>query len=110
MRVFSATLATETNTFAPLPTGVGSYEEGARFAAGHHPNAPTLFSGPLWAARQRAATHGLTLAEGLVAFAMPGGVTTRVAHEALRDELLADLRAAMPVDIVLRGRPAGARA
>jgi microcystin degradation protein MlrC len=103
MKVFSASLATETNTFAPLPTGLGSYEAGARFAAGQHPNAPTLFSGPLWAARQRAATHGLTLAEGLVAFAMPGGVTTRVAHETLRDELLADLRAAMPVDIVLLG-------
>ena len=103
MKVFSATLATETNTFAPLPTGVGSYEEGARFAAGHHPNTPTLFSGTLWAARQRAAAHGLTLAEGLVAFAMPAGITTRVAHETLRDELLADLRAAMPVDIVLLG-------
>lgn len=103
MKVFSASLATETNTFAPLPTGLRSYEEGARFAAGQHPNAPTLFSGPLWAARQRALEHGLTLTEGLVAFAMPAGATTRVAHETLRDELLADLQAAMPVDIVLLG-------
>jgi len=103
MKVFSATLATETNTFAPLPTGLRAYTEGGRHAAGTHPDEPTLFSGPLWAARQRAAQHGLTLAEGLVAFAMPGGVTTRAAHETLRDELLADLRAAMPVDIVLLG-------
>jgi microcystin degradation protein MlrC len=103
MRVFSATLATETNTFAPLPTGLKAYEEGGRYAAGHHPTSPTLFSGPMWAARQRATEHGLTLIEGLVAFAMPAGITTRVAHETLRAELLADLKAALPVDIVLLG-------
>jgi hypothetical protein len=27
MRVFTATLATETNTFAPMPTGLASYRE-----------------------------------------------------------------------------------
>ena len=103
MRVFSATLATETNTFAPMPTGLAAFEERGLFAAGGHPDAPTLFTGPLWAARLRAKDLGLTLAEGLCAFAMPAGTTTRHAHETLRDRLLDDLRAAMPVDVVLLG-------
>jgi microcystin degradation protein MlrC len=29
MRVFSAALATETNTFAPMPTGLSSFHERA---------------------------------------------------------------------------------
>jgi microcystin degradation protein MlrC len=39
----------------------------------------------------------------MVAAANPGGLVTRAAYETLRDELLADLQAAMPVDIVLLG-------
>ena len=103
MRVFTATLATETNTFAPMPTGLAAFREGGYFPAGQHPAQPTLFSGPLWAARQRAADQDWTLIEGLVAFAQPGGVTTREAWQTLRDELLADLRAALPVQMVLLG-------
>jgi microcystin degradation protein MlrC len=103
MRVFTASLATETNTFAPMPTGLASFRESGYFPAGTHPPHLTLFSGPLWAARQRAAAQGWTLVEGLVAFAQPSGVTTRHAWQTLRDELLADLRAAGPVQMVLLG-------
>ena len=93
MRVFTASLATETNTFAPMPTGLDSFKvDGAYFPAGTHPDAMTLFAGPLWAARQRAHAQGWTLIEGLVAAAQPTGITSRQACEALRDELLADLR------------------
>ncbi len=46
---------------------------------------------------------GWTLFEGKCAFATPSGVTTRHAYETLRDNLLADLKAAMPVDLVLLG-------
>jgi microcystin degradation protein MlrC len=63
----------------------------------------SMFAGPLHAARQRAAEHGWTLVEGLVAAAQPGGITIRHAYETLRDQLLADLRAALPVDLVLLG-------
>ena len=103
MRVFTATLATETNTFAPMPTGLASYREAGCFAAGKHPDRLTLFAAPLWALRQRAPERGWHVVEGLVAMAQPSGITTRVAHETLRDELLADLRAALPVDMVLLG-------
>jgi microcystin degradation protein MlrC len=37
MRVFTASLATETNTFAPLPTGLAAFHEGGYHPAGTHP-------------------------------------------------------------------------
>jgi microcystin degradation protein MlrC len=103
MRVFSGSLATETNTFGPMPTGLASFQDRGYFRAGQHPNQMTLFSGPLWAARLRGAEQGWDLVEGMVAGAQPSGTTTRHAYETLRDELLADLRAALPVDMVLLG-------
>jgi len=103
MKVFSATLATETNTFSPIPTGLDSFRQGNWFPAGAHPPEMTLVSGPLFAARQRAQSLGLSLAEGLVAAAQPSGRVTRSAYETLRDQVLADLDAAGPVGIVLLG-------
>jgi len=109
LRVFVGALATETNTFSPLPTGVASFAEEELFRAGEHPAAPTgsLFSAPLYAARE-AARDPLRAArwlvrEGLVASAQPAGRVARAAHAALRDELLEDLRRALPVDVVLLG-------
>ena len=103
MRVFSASLATETNTFAPMPTGMASFKERGYFAAGQHPDQMQFFAGPLWAARLRGEERGWSLVEGMVAAAQPSGVIPRAVYEALRDELLGDLRAALPVDVVLLG-------
>ena len=103
MRVFSATLATETNTFAPMPTGLSSFKERGYYKAGQHPDHMSFFAGPLWAARLRGRPQGWTLLEGVVAAAQPSGITTRAAYETLRDELLADLKAALPLDMVLLG-------
>lgn len=103
MRVFSASLATETNTFGPMPTGIASFKDRGYFPAGQHPDALTIYSGPLWAARIRGKEKGWTLLEGMVAGAQPSGITTRHAYETLRDEMLNDLRAALPVDMVLLG-------
>jgi microcystin degradation protein MlrC len=103
MRVFSATLATETNTFAPMPTGLSSFHERGYYKAGQHPDHMSFFAGPLWAARLRGKPLGWDLVEGMVAGAQPSGTTTRHAYETLREELLSDLRAALPVDMVLLG-------
>ena len=103
MRVFAATLATETNTFSPIPTGLESFTDRGVYRAGEHPDEPTLFTAPLWVARQRAKSNNWQVIEGLCAFAQPAGITTRAAYETLRDELLGDLRRALPVDIVLLG-------
>ena len=38
------------------------------------------------------------ISRGLLAYAMPAGFTPKPVYESLRDELIADLKAAMPVD------------
>lgn len=102
MRVFSAVLATETNTFSPIPTGLSSFvEDGTYYPAGHHPDHMTLYGGQLWAARERGKREGWTLFEGLTASAQPAGKTTRAAYETLRDQILSDLENVLPVDMVL---------
>jgi microcystin degradation protein MlrC len=103
MRVFAASLGTETNTFSPIPTGADAFNAHGYFPAGKHPDHLLFFAAPLWVARQVCAVEGWTLIEGLVAGAQPGGVTTRKVYEALRDELLDDLSSALPVQMVLLG-------
>jgi len=103
MKIFSGSLATETNTFSPIPTGLSAYRARGYYPAGQHPDRMQMFSGPLWAARQRAQGKDWTLVEGLTAGATPAGITTRHAYETLRDELLGDLKRAGRVDIALFG-------
>lgn len=100
MRVFSAGIATETNTFATLPTGMGHFALGGIHRRGQvredlalPPTERRL--------RQLAKEGGHELVEGLMAHAQPLGRTVQAVWEALRDELLADLRAAMPVQAVI---------
>ena len=101
MRVFSGGIATETNTFAPMPTGLASFRDRGYFPAGKHPDHFNFFAGPLWAARLRGKDQGWQLKEGMIAAAQPSGTTTRAAYEELRAELLGDLRQALPVDMVV---------
>ncbi|BBK30524.1 microcystin degradation protein MlrC [Stella humosa] len=103
MRCFTASLGTETNTFSPMLTSKQDFLDEFYAPAGQHPDRPTLFAGPLWAARKRIATKGWTVIEGTCAFAQPAGITTRAAYEDLRDEILGQLKAALPVDMVLMG-------
>jgi microcystin degradation protein MlrC len=86
-----------------MPTGLASFRARGYYRAGTHPQELNFFAGPLYAARQRAAANGWVVIEGMVAAAQPGGITTRAAYETLRDELLDDLRAALPVDMVVLG-------
>ena len=51
MRIFAASLATETNSFSPIPTSRASYEQTMYFPPGKHPDRGTLCTGPLWVAR-----------------------------------------------------------
>jgi microcystin degradation protein MlrC len=100
-RLFTACLGTETNSFSPIPTGRSVFEGTMLVRGGAHGDAPGLFALPLILWRERARALGWEVVEGLAAFAQPAGDTTRATFEALRDEILADLRAAMPVDAVM---------
>ncbi|MGQ7847419.1 M81 family metallopeptidase [Granulosicoccus sp. 3-233] len=103
MRVFTASLATETNTFSPVPTDRSSFEEAFYAAPGDHPDTPTLCSAVIPVLRRRAVSDGFELVEGTAAWAEPGGYLRLDHYEALRDEILQQLEAAMPVDCVVLG-------
>jgi len=104
MRLFTATIATETNTFSPLPTSMEAYREGVFLRPGEHPDDTALMcTAPLFVARRRAALDGFTLIEGSCFAASPAGLTNRADYETMRDEILAQVKAALPLDGVLLG-------
>ena len=104
MRLFAATIATETNTFSPLPTSLEAYKDCVFLRPGEHPEeTPLMCTAPLWVARRRAKKEGFTLVEGSCFAASPAGTTNRADYEFMRDEILGQLRAAMPIDGVLLG-------
>src|SRR5947207_6143193 len=103
MRIFVASLATETNSFSPVPTNRESYEQTLYFPPGKHPDRGTLCTGPLWVARRRAKQEGFELIEGSCFWAEPSAPTQQASYESMRDEVLAQLKAALPVDGVLLG-------
>lgn len=103
MRVFAASLATETNTFSPIPTDLSSFYGTFYAPPGKHPDTPTLCSAPMVVARRRAREDGFTLIEGTATWAEPAGIVSQATYETLRDEILGQLREALPVDAVILG-------
>jgi len=104
MRIFSATIATETNTFSPMPTSLAAFKESVFLRPGEHPeDAPRMCTAPLFVARKRAAKDGFTLIEGSCFAASPAGTVNRADYEFMRDEVLGQLQAALPLDGLLLG-------
>ncbi len=103
MRIFTAALATETNTFAPIWIDRRAFEASLYAPPGEHPQTPTLCTAPITVGRELAAKEGFTLIEGTAAWADPAGPINRATYEGLRDEILGQLQAALPVDAVVLG-------
>lgn len=103
MRIFTAALATETNTFSPICVDRRAFEASLYALPGEHPQTPTLCTAPLTVGRRVAAEKGWELIEGTATWADPAGLVNRETFEGLRDEILAQLRAALPVDAVVMG-------
>lgn len=101
MRIFIATLGTETNTFASFPTALEDFHDCFWNEADIASAAPSPWSGPGQTWLKRAQQEGWEVVQSLFAFANPAGPTTRHAYETMRDRILSDLRAARPVDAVL---------
>lgn len=98
MRIFAGGIATETNTFAPVPTSLEDFRvQRGSDAPNGEPSCGLIFN--VW--RRQAQTRGDDFVFGLMASAEPSGITVRTAYESLRDELLRDLQTALPVDLVL---------
>jgi microcystin degradation protein MlrC len=100
LRVFAGGLATETNSFSPLPTG---YDDFAKARAGDPTEArDRIFFGRSFRAYEAVARErGADLVLGSYCFATPAGPPPAAVYARLRDELLAELDAALPVDGVL---------
>ena len=103
MHIFLAALAHETNSFSPIPTTLRSFEEGVLYRPGDDEAALGRALGfpgygfLIDVARE----HGDQVTAGLCAWAQPGGAVARPVYESLRDELLAQLAVAGPVDAVV---------
>ena len=100
MKVLIAQLATETNTFAAFPTGLGAYEEYGIFHGDASTKAPKGSGEFMHFMRQMIEIDGNEVVESLCAFCQPAGRTVRSVYEDLRDSVLRDVRAAMPLDAV----------
>ncbi len=101
LRMFMAALLTETNTFAPLPTGHDSFHNAGFHRTGGSLARPAWANIPLIEWRRLAEAAQLEVVESLCADARSAGTTVRATYEGLRDAILNDLRHAGPVDIVL---------
>ncbi|MGH8298772.1 MAG: M81 family metallopeptidase [Steroidobacteraceae bacterium] len=102
MRLFTAGLITETNTFAPWPTGKRGFSETGPFrgdATTRGRDDETGVLAGVW--KELAQRDGHEFMEGFFAHAQPSGPTLQSVYEEYRDELLAELQARMPVDVAL---------
>jgi microcystin degradation protein MlrC len=99
--VFAAGLQSETNTFAPWPTGARAFAEGGvlRGEAALEGRGPDHETARLWRDRCRRDGHDFT--PSLFAWAQPSGPIVQAVYEDMRDEILADLEAKGPFDVVL---------
>jgi microcystin degradation protein MlrC len=102
MRLFAAGLITETNTFAPWPTGRRGFSASGPFRGDAttrgRDNEIGVLAG-IWKAL--ADRDGHEFVEGFFAHAQPSGPTVQSVYEEYREEILAELRARMPVDVAL---------
>lgn len=101
MTVFIAALVHETNTFSPLPTTRRSFSEGVLHQTG---NAQTLAQAKQLVGYCDALAIAAAKGEHAIcrpaALAQPAGTVPSQVYETLRDDLIADLVAAGPVDKV----------
>lgn len=102
MKVFCSTLLHESNSFSPLPTTLDNYRGDFCFLPSTREGADILESGSHnMVLRAACQARGYHIVDGIHAGAAPSAPTKQEDYEALRDEMMQRLRAAMPVDMVL---------
>ena len=102
MRIYAAGLSTETNTFAPWPTGMQGFSEEGPYRGDVTIKSPQSEMGMLaasWASLCR--EHGYEFVEGFFAHAHPSGRTVQSVYETLRDTIVEDVRTKGPFDVIL---------
>jgi microcystin degradation protein MlrC len=101
LRIFIASLVTETNTFSPIPTGEPSFAERLLRRGDGTRQTPSGGNVPLIEWRRMAEADGHEIVESLAAYAAPAGRTLKATYEKFRAIVTEDLRAAGRVDAVL---------
>ncbi|GAA2859358.1 M81 family metallopeptidase [Aminobacter niigataensis] len=101
MRIFSACLSLEANTFSPMATSYQTFLAEQAWRPGEHPAEPTMQTAAFWVARRRAEAEGYTFIPGSCFWSTPNGTATRDAYERIRAEILEQLSAALPLDGVI---------
>lgn len=100
MRLFTASLAHESSGFSPIPTSIENFRE----ALLHRPSRGEIVPGRLTsiecALTDKAITRGHDVTESIGAAAMPSGPMVKADYESVREEIVADLRKALPVDAI----------
>jgi microcystin degradation protein MlrC len=98
MKLFIASLATETNTFSPMPTSLKSFHvtRGGDYSA-YPPFKDSVLA--LW--HKMGNARGWDVTESICALAEPAGKTLKAVYEFFRNEILHDLEVAGKVDAVL---------
>ena len=77
MKLFTAVLGTETNTFSPFLTGLENFERTMLVRNGEHGDDPRTFGLVQVKWKEMAQARGWEVVESLAAFAMPAGITLR---------------------------------
>lgn len=104
IRIVTGGIAQETNTFQWEPTTLPDFQKGSSgIVRGDDiiamDGTGTIYGGIVAEAKRQ----GVELIPTTYGHAVPGGRVSREAFETMRDEILAGIRAAMPVDGVLLG-------
>lgn len=101
-RVFIAGLSHETNSFSPMPTALRNFENDICYRPGDPSGRPAALAFPGYGdAISVALERRDEVVEGPCFWTQPSGPMTRAHYEVLRDEILAGLRTAGPVDMVI---------
>src|SRR5581483_9958121 len=100
VKILFAALSTETNTFSPIPTGHAAFHGRDYFRSDGSRHPPLHANVALTERRKLAEADGHQCGESIGTSAEPAGTTLRAVYEDLRDTVLADLKAALPVDVV----------
>jgi microcystin degradation protein MlrC len=101
MRIFTAGVITETNTFSPSPTGLRGFEEGGLYRGDCSTADHTELGAITRLFHALAAQHGDTVTEGLYTIAQPAGPTLQAVWEGFRDEITEQARTDGPFDLIL---------
>jgi microcystin degradation protein MlrC len=101
MRIFTAALVTETNTFSPIPTGWPDFTANGICWNDSDYREETAFTECVLHVRQLGERDGHEVVLGPSAYANPAGPTLRAVYAELRDEILRQIAERGPFDAVI---------